>query len=587
MSGWDERIDSPLKSTRLAASLLSLPSSCDTATFKRLERRLKNGLIRMLTVQAGRSHKGVSFEMKSLLPFTCMCRYLVDMSGAVTMSNHEHEVAMKIEIRSAKTLEFSTSALVVGYCEDARDQLFAACDAALGGCLERLTAAGELRGKANTARLVDTLGKLPAERLLLVGLGKQAEVNDERLRKAAGNAVKQLRSARVASFASALHLSGPTETALEAVCEGTLLGSYSFDQYKTKNREELFRFESMTLLLPEGLAADDAGARVEAVRSLCLGAELARDLVSHPGNVVTTGYLADAGRQLAARCGLKCLVLEQNDLEKLGMNALVAVGKGSVEPPRLIALEYRGAGDQVAPVVLVGKGITFDSGGISIKPGLGMQDMKTDMAGAAAVFGTLQAAAQLKLPVNLVGIVPTAENMPGGKAFKPGDVVTSMSGTTIEITNTDAEGRLVLCDALHYALTNYTPSVVIDLATLTGACVVALGHEASGMMGNDRALIEALKGAGERCGERVWELPLWDEYGEAMKSDIADLKNSGSRDGGSINAAWFLKQFVGATPWVHLDIAGTAWNDKARPYAPKGASGVGVRLLIEYLRGSK
>jgi leucyl aminopeptidase len=266
------------------------------------------------------------------------------------------------------------------------------------------------------------------------------------------------------------------------------------------------------------------------------------------------------------------------------MNALVAVGKGSVEPPRLIVLEYRGGGEKERPVVLVGKGITFDSGGISIKPGAGMEEMKTDMAGGAAVLGTMEAAAGLKLPVNLVVIIPTAENMPDGKAYKPGDIITSMSGQTIEITNTDAEGRLVLCDALHYAVQKYKPAAMIDLATLTGACVVALGHEASGLMGNDQPLASALKKAGECCGERVWELPLWDSYGEAMKSDIADLKNAGSRDGGSITAGWFLKQFVGKTHWAHLDIAGTAWSTKSRPCAPKGATGVGVRLLIEFLR---
>ena len=492
---------------------------------------------------------------------------------------------MKITLSCVEPHKYSTPALVVGCCEDDRDQLFALCDKALAGCLQRLSDSKEFSGKVNTTRLIHTLGKLPAERLLLVGLGKKADLDAERLRRGAGNAVQALKAARVACFASALHLSATADAALEAVCEGTLLGSYSFDHYKTKNRDELFRFEAMTLLLPEGSAGKDAGARVEASRVLCSGVALARDLVSHPGNVVTPGYLADAGRELAARCALTCRVLELDELQKLGMNALVAVGKGSVEPPRLIVLEYRGAGDQRAPVVLVGKGITFDSGGISIKPGLGMQEMKTDMAGAAAVLGTMQAASELKLPVNLVGIVPTAENMPGGKAFKPGDVVTAMSGATIEITNTDAEGRLVLCDALHYALTNFQPEAMIDLATLTGACVVALGHEASGMMGNDRALLDELKRSGERCGERVWELPLWDEYGETMKSDIADFKNSGSRDGGSICAAWFLKQFVGTTRWAHLDIAGTAWLDKARPCLPKGASGVGVRLLIDFLRG--
>jgi len=492
---------------------------------------------------------------------------------------------MKIDLSSASPLKYATPALVIGCCEDAKGELFTTCDKALDGCLGRLTASSEFTGKANTTRLIHTLGKLPAERLLLVGLGKKTGLDNERLRQAAGNAVQALRAARVASFASALHLSGSGDTALEAVCEGSLLGSYSFDEYKTRDRDERFHFEGMTLLLPKGITVKEGRARIDRTWAVCQGVNLARNLVSHPGNVATTGYLAATAHELAAHHGLTCRVLELDELEKLGMNALVAVGKGSVEPPRLIVLEYHGGGNKDRPVVLVGKGVTFDSGGISIKPGAGMEEMKTDMAGAAAVLGTMEAAASLKLPLNLIGIVPTAENMPDGKAYKPGDVLTSLSGTTIEITNTDAEGRLILCDALHYARTQYKPAAMIDLATLTGACVVALGHEASGMMGNDRRLIEGLKRAGERCGERVWELPLWDEYGEAMKSDIADLKNAGSRDGSSITAGWFLKQFVGKTHWVHLDIAGTAWSDKARPCAPKGATGVGVRLLIEYLTG--
>lgn len=491
---------------------------------------------------------------------------------------------MKIDISPASPLKHSSPALVIGCFEDSRDELFSASDRALEGCLGRLAASKEFSGKANSTRLIHTLGKLPAERLLLVGLGKKGELDEERLRQAAGSAVQALRGARVASFATALHLAGKQETALEAVCEGTLLGSYSFDEYKTKDRDERFGFEEMTLLLPKGISKKEASSRVERTSMLCRGVSLARDLVSHPGNVATTGYLAETAHTIAKRHNLTCEILEMDELERLGMNALVAVGKGSAEPPRLIVMEYRGAAEKERPVVLVGKGITFDSGGISLKPGAGMEEMKTDMAGGAAVLGAMEAAAGLKLPVNLVVIVPTAENMPDGKAYKPGDVVTSLSGTTIEITNTDAEGRLILCDALHFAQ-QYKPAAMIDLATLTGACVVALGHEASGLMGNDPRLLNALKKAGESCGERVWELPLWDSYGDTMKSDIADLKNAGSRDGGSITAGWFLKQFVGKTHWAHLDIAGTAWGDKSRPCAPKGASGVGVRLLIEYLRG--
>ena len=492
---------------------------------------------------------------------------------------------MKIDLIVAKPLEHSIPALVIGCWEDEKDDLFAQCDAALAGCLGRLSDSREFCGKVNTTHLLHTLGSLPAERLLLVGLGKRAELNEERIRQASGTAVQALRAARIPSFSTALHLTGKETTALEAVCEGTLLGSYTFDHYKTKDKKERFTFEGMTLLLESDTASDDRD-RVERTEIICQAVRLARDLVSQPSNVVTTGFLADTARELAKNYPLECCVLEQDELEKLGMNALVAVGRGAEEPPRLIVLEYRGAGNKDRPVVRVGRGIPFDSGGISIKPGAGMEEMKTDMAGGAAVLATMQAAAGLRLPVNLVGIIPAAENMPDGKAFKPGDVLTSMAGTTIEITNTDAEGRLILSDALHFAQ-KYRPVAMIDLATLTGACVVALGHLASGLMGNDQRLVDSLKRAGERCGERAWELPLWDDYGEAMKSDIADLKNAGSRDGGSITAGWFLKQFVGTTRWAHLDIAGTAWSDKALPCSPKGATGVGVRLLIEYLGNLK
>ena len=492
---------------------------------------------------------------------------------------------MKIDLSCTDPLQQATPALVIGCCEDDRGELFSKCDTSLDGCLQRLLTDREFSGKVNTTKIVHTMGKLPAERLLLVGLGKKDDLAADRLRQGAGNAVQALRSARVATFTSALQLINGSMVMLEAVCEGTLLGSYRFDEYKTKNIDERFTFSGMTLLLPDGADIDAAHSRVENSVMLCRGVSLARDLVSHPANVATTGYLAAAAHGIAERHGLTCRVLERDELEKLGMNALVAVGKGSAEPPRLIVLEYHGNTAKGSPFVLVGKGVTFDSGGISIKPSAGMEEMKTDMAGAAAVLGTMEAAAGLGLPVNLIAVIPTTENMPDGRAYKPGDVLTTMSGQTVEITNTDAEGRLILCDALHYARTVYKPAALIDMATLTGACVVALGHEASGLMGTDKRLVESLLKAGERCGERLWELPLWDSYGEVLKSDIADLKNSGSRDGGSITAGWFLKQFTGKTRWAHLDIAGTAWSDKSRPCSHKGATGVGVRLLIEYLRG--
>lgn len=267
------------------------------------------------------------------------------------------------------------------------------------------------------------------------------------------------------------------------------------------------------------------------------------------------------------------------------MGGILSVAKGSHQLPRFIVLEYRGGSADKRPTVLVGKGITFDSGGISLKPREGMERMKDDMAGAAAVMGAVMAVAGLRLPVNVIGLVPAAENLPGGGAYKPGDIVRTMSGQTVEIVNTDAEGRMILSDALFYAQ-RFKPAAVIDLATLTGACLVALGSAASGVMGNDPALVKLLRRAGEATGERLWELPLWDEYGEIMKSDVADLKNAGGPHAGTITAAWFLQRFVGKSRWAHVDIAGTAWEEKGRPYQPKGATGVGVRLLVEYLKAT-
>jgi leucyl aminopeptidase len=419
---------------------------------------------------------------------------------------------------------------------------------------------------------------------VLVGLGKKKDLTDERIRQGAGSAMQAMRGTSLKGCTTLLHLAGGgKDEFLQAAVEGAALGGYAFSHYKTKN-DDNGGIEEVQVLFPPGVAAKRGEKVVADAQSVCEAVLFVRDLVAQPGNVATPSYLAEKGLEMSAKFGINCRVLERDEMEQNGMEALLAVAKGSRQPPRFIILEYMAAGAKVRPTVLVGKGITFDSGGISLKPREGMEKMKDDMAGGAAVMGTLMAAAALKLPVNLVGLVPAAENLPGGGAYKPGDVVTSMSGQTIEIVNTDAEGRMILCDALHYAQ-RYRPVALIDLATLTGACVVALGSFASGLMGNDEGLKRAVIKAAETSGERVWELPLWEEYGELMKSDIADLKNAGGAEAGAISAGWFLKNFVGKMRWVHLDIAGTAWMDKDRPYQPKGATGVGVRLLVEYLRG--
>jgi leucyl aminopeptidase len=492
---------------------------------------------------------------------------------------------MKFTITAENPISHSCRTLVLGCCEKESDSpLIVELDSALGGCLGALAREGEFTGKLNRTVMIHTLGRLAPDRLLLVGLGTRGGLTRDRMRQAAGSAIKALRSAGIGNFSSVLHLAaGKGPEWLQAALEGHMLGGYAFNRYKT-GKVASVEMEAATLLCADEASRGAAEKCAEEAQAVCEAVLLARELVDQPANVATPAFLAEKAVEVSGKYGIDCRVMEREEMERNGMEALLAVAKGSIQPPRFIILEYRGAAVKERPTVLVGKGITFDSGGISLKPREGMEKMKDDMAGAAAVLGAVTAAARLRLPVNLVGLIPAAENLPGGRAYKPGDLVTAMSGTTVEIVNTDAEGRLVLCDALHYAQ-RYRPAALIDIATLTGACVVALGSFATGLLGNDAGLTRALKKAGEESGERLWELPLWDEYGELMKSDIADLKNAGGPAAGTISAAWFLKQFAGKSRWAHLDIAGTAWEEKGRPYLPKGATGVGVRLLIEYLRG--
>jgi leucyl aminopeptidase len=317
-------------------------------------------------------------------------------------------------------------------------------------------------------------------------------------------------------------------------------------------------------------------------RGLAMGGAVnfARDLVTHPANVAVPAFLARAARSLARKYGMTCRILEARDAERLGMGGVLSVAQAGVAPPKFIILEHSGRNPKAAPVVLVGKGVTFDTGGLNIKPGGGMRTMKTDMSGAAAVLGAMRAIGELNAPQRVVALAPCTENMIAGRANRPGDVITTLSGLTVEIDNTDAEGRLILGDALTYAR-RYKPQAVVDAATLTGACVVALGESCSGVLGNSEELIDRVRRAADRSGDRVWELPLWPEYFDRIKSDIADIKNTGGRWGGAITAAAFLGRFTEDYPWAHLDIAGPAWRERELPYTPKGASGVGVRLLAE------
>ena len=371
--------------------------------------------------------------------------------------------------------------------------------------------------------------------------------------------------------------------AAQATAEGAILGTYRFGPYKTDEEDGAKALERMTLVELDAAKQAEVERGALAGQIVAEGVCLARDLGSHPANEMTPSILAERASEMARATGLRCDILDETRMASEGMRTLLAVAKGSAEPPRFIVLEHDGGRRDDAPVVLAGKGITFDSGGISIKGSDGMWDMKFDMSGAAAVIGAMQAVARLDLPVHTVGIVAASENLPDSRALKPGDIIRSMLGKTIEIRSTDAEGRLVLADAMAYAA-RLNPAAVIDVATLTGACVVALGHEASGLMSNDDGLAGEISQAGEHTGEIAWRLPILEGHREELKSDVADLKNSGGRSGGAITGAAFIEAFVKDFKWAHLDIAGTAWSDKDRPYCPKGGTGVGVRLLVELLR---
>jgi leucyl aminopeptidase len=496
---------------------------------------------------------------------------------------------MKLSLSHADPFKTKTACLVLGAFADRwQDPLLRELDRRLGGRLQAARRSGEFAGKANETLLLSPPPDLPAQRLLLVGLGPQRAAGLETLRQAAGTATGLFKEKRLADLACALPLLAlPRTTAaarVGATAEGLLLASYAFDRYRRSDETPKGGGPgAVRLLLDRGADRDQAATALADAGIVARAVNLARDLVNEPGNVKAPAWLAEQAQVAAAAGSLRCTVLGPEELRREGCGALLGVAQGSVREPRLIVLEYAGSDAQAAPVALVGKGVVFDAGGISLKPAEKMDEMKMDMAGGAAVIAACLAAALLKLPVNLVGVVPAVENLPSGSAIRPGDILTSLSGQTIEVLNTDAEGRLILADALTY-VARFKPRLVVDVATLTGACIIALGHQASAVLGNDAPLVQALRAAGERSGERLWELPLWAEYDEQIKSEIADVKNTGGRPAGTITAAAFLQRFAREFRWAHLDIAGTAWNEKARPCQPKGASGVGVRLLVEFLR---
>jgi leucyl aminopeptidase len=457
-------------------------------------------------------------------------------------------------------------------------------DAEWKGFLSMIINQGDFKGELFECRLFHTQGAIPAKRVLLTGLGKKEEFDLEKWRGAAAKAGRFIRDSGIKQFT--FQIKGLKDFSEEELAEnfitGLILGLYQFNDFKTLEREKIKTIEEMILLgeTDQEMQSIGEGWRKGAIisDSVCT----ARNLVNGPSNQITPTVLADKARQIAKDHSMEFQVLEVSEAAAMGMGAFAAVAQGSQEPGKFIVLEYN-KGKGLDTIALVGKGITFDSGGISIKPSENMERMKDDMSGAAAVLTTLLAASRLQIPLHLVGIIPATENLPSGKAYKPGDVLKTLSGQTVEVISTDAEGRLILSDALTYSL-KYQPKAIIDLATLTGACVIALGDHVIGLFGNEESLQKKIEEASQKTGEKVWRLPLWDEYFDYMKSDVADFRNVGTRAAGAIIGGIFLSKFVDKTPWVHLDIAGPAFIEKERPYIPKGGTGVGVRLLVQLLR---
>jgi len=456
-------------------------------------------------------------------------------------------------------------------------------DKASGGIISDILNRGDMEGKAGDILTLYRLPNISCERVVLVGCGRKQELDDNTYRKITHGAAQYLKNngaSEAVSYLIELPLKDrDISWKLRQAVMSTAEALYRFDQTKSKKKKLRKPLKKLVLMVPAKEDVTKGKPALEEGMAIASGMSLAKDLGNLPGNICTPSYLADQAKELKKVYNqLHVRIMDEAEMQKLGMGALLSVSQGSEQPAKLIILEYRGGDKASQPIVLVGKGITFDTGGISIKPAQTMDEMKFDMCGAASVLGTIKACAQMKLPIHLVGIIASAENMPGGKATRPGDVVTTLSGQTVEILNTDAEGRLVLCDALSYS-ERFKPAAVIDIATLTGACIIALGHHPSGLMSNDETLAEALIMAGQSSGDRVWQLPLWEDYQEQLDSNFADIANIGGRSAGTITAACFLSRFTKKYHWAHLDIAGTAWHTGKQ----KGATGRPVPLLTQYL----
>jgi leucyl aminopeptidase len=491
---------------------------------------------------------------------------------------------MEIKVIAGDIAAIEADAIIVNHFEGVKspEGETATVDKALNGAISQLIKQGEVKGKPNEITMLHSLGKLPAAHVAIVGLGKRSELSTNKVRISVAEACRWLRSREISTIATVPQGTGINKispaAAAQAIAEGALLGTYTFRKHMTKKEDKLGEIKQLSIVSADGSKSQlEEGASKG--RIISEATNLARDMANEPANFMTPTDMAEKATELAKKYGLEINVFDLEQMKALGMGGMRGVSRGSRQPPKFIVMNYKGSAAKEPDIALVGKGITFDSGGISIKPSEKLEEMKGDMAGGAAVIAAMAAIAQLKPEVNVMAVIPATENLPDGNALKPGDVLTAMNGKTIEIISTDAEGRLILADALSYAGKQGVKKMV-DAATLTGACRIALGDICTGAFGNNQTLMDQVLAAGKETGELTWQMPMYDEYQEQNKSDVADIKNVGGRLAGAITAAKFLAEFVGDTPWVHLDIAGTSLSDKERGYQIKGATGVPVRTLV-------
>jgi len=493
---------------------------------------------------------------------------------------------MNIEVISGAVTDIVCDAIIIGLFEGEQPSgTTRVIDKALQQHVSEIIRDMPGCGKDGETTIIHTFGAIGAKRIILLGLGKESEISVDKVRALMAVAMRAARKINSQTVATAIHNeSDKLEANLtaQAVIEGTIMGSYQFTYYKTSKKDNP-GIEKVIIIENDTANMDVIKSKVHEGKIIAESVNLARDLVNHPAQYMTPTKMASHAMQIAEEYGFELTILEKEDMQQKGMGALLAVAQGSIEPPKLIVLKYEGNPDSQETIALVGKAITFDSGGISIKPSQKMDEMKGDMAGGAAVLGAMMALGQLRPKVNIIAVVPCAENMPSGSAFRPGDILTSLSGKTIEVLSTDAEGRLILADAVTYAK-QLNATKIVDLATLTGACVIGLGTIYSGVLTNNQEWCQTVIDAGQIIGEKMWELPNDTEYLEQIKSSIADLKNTGGRYAGTITAGLFIGEFAAKTPWVHIDIAGTSDAEKDKGYNLKGGTGVGVRTLVQLMK---